>query len=104
MIRIVEILIPPEVEEKLWSKHGITQWDVQQAVFHPESEARWDLDDEHGGRVVVRGWTAETQPRLVFIALRPLDLDRGIWACITAFVPDDKDYGAHEGRTDDGHP
>jgi hypothetical protein len=60
---IYEVTVSPEVEEKLFFEHGLTQWEVQQAVFDPASEVRWDVDDEHGGRVVVRGLTAGRKPR-----------------------------------------
>jgi hypothetical protein len=30
----------------------------------------------------------------MYVALRPVDWDKGIWACVTAFVPEDEEYGA----------
>jgi hypothetical protein len=90
---ILEVTFSPEVEEKLFFDHRLTQWQVQQVVFDPASVARWDLSDQHGGRVIVRGYTAEAVQRPVYVALRLVDPARGEWACITAFVPTDEDYG-----------
>ncbi|MGH8577450.1 MAG: hypothetical protein ACREXJ_11180 [Gammaproteobacteria bacterium] len=89
-------MISPDVEKKLWVVHALTNWDVQRVVFDPGSEVRWDVDDEHGGRVIVRGRKPGTQDRAMYVALRLVDPDRGVWACITAFVPDDENYGAEE--------
>jgi hypothetical protein len=95
LILISEVIFPPAVEEKLWAVHKLTIWEVLQVVHDPEAEPpRWDDDPEHGGRVIVRGYTRGTAPRLVYVALRPIDWEEGVWGCITAFVPDDEDYGA----------
>jgi hypothetical protein len=92
---IREVTFSPDVVEKLWVAHGLTQWEVQRVVFDPESDARWDVDDQHGGRVVVRGRRpGGSDP--VYVSLRLVDPDRGEWACITAFVPSDERYGEEE--------
>ena len=49
---------------------------------------------EHGMRVVIRGELAGDPPRLVFVSLAPVDPERGLWDCITAFVPTNREYGA----------
>lgn len=59
-----EVLFPPDVVEKLWMKHQLSQFQVEQVIFAPDSEARWDLDDIHGGRLVIRGATQEAFPRI----------------------------------------
>jgi hypothetical protein len=42
---ITEVLFTPEVIEKLWLEHNLTQMDVEQAVFDdPSAEGRWDVD------------------------------------------------------------
>jgi hypothetical protein len=91
---ISKVLFPPEVVEKLWFEHQLTQLDVEAAVFDPETEPRWDVDDEHGGRAVLRGHTGGPEPRVIYVSLSLTDPDTGAWTCITAFVPDDEDYGA----------
>lgn len=88
---IREVLFPPEVIEKLWHKHQLSQYQVEQVIFAPASEARWDLDEVHGGRLIIRGETSEPAPRTVFTVLRPLG-HAGSWACITAFCPSDPSY------------
>lgn len=65
MPEISQVLFPPDVEEKIWLVHGLTQWEVEQIVFDPDSEPRWDVDEEHGGRVIIRGYTRGADPRLV---------------------------------------
>lgn len=95
VIRIAEVIFPPDVEEKLWARHKLTIWEVQQVVHDPSSEGpRWDDDPIHGQRAVIRGRTRGANARLMYVALRPVDWDKGIWACVTAFVPEDEEYGA----------
>lgn len=65
-------------------------------VFDPESEPRWDIDPIHGGRVIVRGHTSSQHPKLLFVALEPIDIGNGVWACITAFAPTNERYGERE--------
>lgn len=93
---IREVLFPPEVAEKLWNKHLLSQRQVEEVIFAPSSEPRWDVDEVHGGRIVIRGETLEAKPRDVFVALRPVDIDAGVWACITAFCLADPSYGEEE--------
>lgn len=90
MPEIRELVFPAEIGEKIWRAHGLTEWDVKEVVFDPESELRWDVDEEHGGRAIVRGRRGD---RLVFVAVRPVDVARGLWACVTAFAPTREDYG-----------
>ncbi len=96
MPQIREVLFSPAVVDKLWLVHGLTQLDVETVIFDPAAEPRWDIDQAHGGRVIIRGSTSGPSPRSVFVALRPVDIDHGIWACITAFVPSDTTYADRE--------
>jgi hypothetical protein len=67
--------------------------DVEQAVFDdPSAEGRWDVDEQHGGRLIVRCETQEAPVRPLFVALGLIDLDAGVWLCITAFEPGDPNY------------
>lgn len=91
-----EVLFPPEVAEKLWNKHLLSQRQVEEVIFAPISKPRWDVDEAHGGRIVIKGQTVEAKPRDVFVALRPVDIDSGVWACITAFCLSDPGYGEEE--------
>ncbi|MCA1834620.1 MAG: hypothetical protein LC750_18140 [Actinobacteria bacterium] len=96
MPEIRQVVFSPQIVEKIWETHGLLQWDVENVVYGSESEARWDNDPVHGIRVIVRGLTGEASPRLVFVALRPIDPETGVWACLTAFVPTDASYGEEE--------
>lgn len=89
---IRRLIMTIEIEEEIWERHRLLRWDVESVVFDPASEARWDVDTKHGGRVVIRGLTHEPVPRPVFVALRPVDIDAGTWACITAFSPTTDSY------------
>lgn len=82
-----EILFTPDVEEKLWRAHGLTPWDVRHVISDPQMEARWDIDPSHGGRVIVRGRVPGRLGQLAYVSLRPVRIEDGVWACITAFVP-----------------
>lgn len=94
MPEIRTVLFSPDVEEKLFNGHRLTQWDVEHVIFDPANEPRWDVDPNHGGRLVIRGYTPEAEPRLIFVSLRPVDMDEGVWACITAFPPSRENYGS----------
>jgi hypothetical protein len=90
------VLFAPDLVDKLWFEHGLTQADVEAAIFAPETEPRWDVDNEHGGRVVLRGYVPRPEPNVAYISLALDDPVAGVWTCITAFIPDDEDYGVEE--------
>ena len=94
MPEIRRVLFSHEVVDKLFEEHHLTQWEVEQVIFDPESEPRWDVDDEHGMRVIIRGALARNPPRHVFVSLAALDPENGLWECITAFVPSNPAYGS----------
>lgn len=91
VVRVVLFL--PEVLEKLRNKHGLTQSQVEAVIFDRASEARWDDDPKHGGRLIVRGAPSYGGRRL-YVALSPVERPAGIWSCRTAFYPDRDDYPA----------
>jgi len=93
MIGVQEVVFPPEVAEKLWVEHQLTQWEVEAMVFDPDSDVRWDEDEIHGIRVIARGMVKRQPPLLVFASFRPLDVEAGLYECITAFAPTRGDYG-----------
>ena len=87
-IRIHEVIFPPDIEEKLWWKHGeLAQVDVDEAIDNPIEDPRWDVDPLHGSRVLIVGDT--TNFGTVFVALDPVDPERGVWSVRTAFPVDD---------------
>jgi hypothetical protein len=88
-IRIRQVFYSETVLEKLWSKHKLEQWEVDDALDDPDAEPRWEHDPRHGRRVVVLGKTQEG--REVFVALVAIDLPQGLWSCITAFEPEEAD-------------
>jgi hypothetical protein len=96
MPKITEVRFAPEVADKLWRDHRLTQWDVEQVIFDPASEPRWDVDRTHGGRLIIRGPARGRAEGVMFVALRPVDPDVGVWDCITAFCPTREDYGEKE--------
>jgi hypothetical protein len=92
MLEIRRLVVEPDVEEKIWVLHGISRWLLEGVVFDSDSERRWDLDPVHGGRLIVRGFTPEPDPRQLYVVLSPID-DEGTWRCLTAFVPSRTTYG-----------
>lgn len=96
MINVTDVKFSPEVVEKIWSEHGLSQRLVQEVVYSEQSEARWDLHEVHGMRVVVRGETVEAIPRDTIVLLRPIDPEKGIWDVITAFCATNPNYEREE--------
>lgn len=95
MYEIREVIFTPEVTDKLWSKHRLAQAEVEEVIFDPSSEIRWDESYKHGPRLVVRGSLGDPA-RQIFLALRPVEDDPGVWRCVTAFEPTRDDYGTNE--------
>lgn len=80
---IVDVLITPEVEHKLWVKHGLKSSDVEEAVrFGAYREGRWHEHPIYGRRLLVKGETFGGVPVIAY--LRPIDEAEGIWECRTA--------------------
>jgi len=38
----------------MWRDRRLTQREVEQVIFDPASEPRWDVDRSHGGRLIIR--------------------------------------------------
>ncbi|MGI8427130.1 MAG: hypothetical protein ACR2FO_07750 [Actinomycetota bacterium] len=95
-ILIRDVRFSPEVVEKIWMEHGLSQRFVEEVAYSGESEGRWDFDEVHGIRVVVRGETVEAVPRDTIVFLRPIDPENGIWDVITAFCPTNPNYGMED--------
>jgi hypothetical protein len=90
VVTITWVWFPEDVLDKLWEKHELEQWEVEEAIFDdPAAAPVWDDDPVHGRRVILYGKTAGG--RSLFVALKPLDLDVGWWKCKTAYEEEDED-------------
>ena len=96
MLQIAQVLFPPDVVEKVFALHRLTQWEIEQVIFDPQSQPRWEVHPKHGGRVIIRGKSKGHLHKDMFAALRPIDAEAGVWACITAFFPTSEEYGVEE--------
>ena len=77
------MIITPEVEYKLATKHHVSRDEVEQAVrFSAFRDARWHDHPEFGRRLLVRGLTDERVSILAI--LKPINEQEGIWECKTA--------------------
>lgn len=58
-VRIRHVYFPPDVLEKLWRKHQLEQWEVEEALEHSKTAARWEahpvLVDESWRMAASRG-------------------------------------------------
>jgi hypothetical protein len=81
-IRIETVFFAEATLEKLWKKHQLEQWEVEEAWEDSRADPRWDTDPRHGTRVIVRGWTKAGE---LFVSLVPIDAESGLWMCVTAF-------------------
>jgi hypothetical protein len=90
VVRITWVWFPQDVLDKLWDKHELEQWEVEEAIFDdPTAVPVWDDHPVHGRRVILHGKTASG--RSLFISLKPLDEVRGWWRCRTAYEEGDED-------------
>lgn len=56
---VLELVWDEEVVDKLWRKHRVETWEVEEVVFDDEgAEFRWSCSRQHGRRLLVRGRTA----------------------------------------------
>ncbi len=82
--KVSEIIWDDGIIKKLWAKHGIEWWEVEEAVLDDENtEFRWHSSRRHGRRLLVRGHTHGGRP--IFAVLEPVDPRRGVWRCRTAW-------------------
>ena len=57
---MARLIIDPPIEQKLRQLHNLTGDQVKEVVLlGGHTEARWDVDKEHGERWIVRGQTYE---------------------------------------------
>jgi hypothetical protein len=78
------IVVPPDIEDKLRTKHRLTSAHVREAVcWGAHDVAAWEDHPVYGVRLVVSGTTVETGPIIVY--LRPVDAEDGTWECLTAW-------------------
>jgi len=69
---------------KLWEKHKVFPWEVEEAIFDdPHVEIRYHYDEAHGGRRLARGRTKEG--RRLRIYMKPCKDRKGLWFVITAW-------------------
>lgn len=73
--------------EKLWRKHRVRPREVREVVFEDDgAEFRWSWSRRHGRRLLVLGRTAGG--RRLLVVLRPVDLEKGVWRCVSAWDDD----------------
>lgn len=75
------------VLDKLFHKHDLEQWEVEDIATGPTAEPRWDTDPTHGRRLVILCPIGDGE--FFFIALTPIHEEQGVWSCVTAYVMDD---------------
>jgi uncharacterized DUF497 family protein len=85
--KVWELIWDDDLEEKLWRKHRVEAWEVEEVVFDDEeAEFRWSFSRRHGKRLLIRGRTVGG--RRLLVILRPIDLERGVWRCASAWHDD----------------
>jgi hypothetical protein len=91
-MKIETIVFSRRLTTKLAIKQGLTPYEIALLVETSDDNQRsWVVSPEHGGRLQII--TRTGMGRVVYIALSPIDLDHGIWKCITAFSPTRERYG-----------
>jgi hypothetical protein len=90
-MRIEKIVFSRHIATKLYFKHGLTTTAVEElAVLAANDEVHWSVTEEHGGRVIIETTTFDNEP--FYISLSPIDVEKGVWQCVTAFVPTNESY------------
>lgn len=83
-VRIRELVWTDETVQKLWDKHRVEVWEVEDVVFRDESaEDHWSRSRRHGRRLFVHGRTRGG--RRLLVILRPINQSKGIWRCASAW-------------------
>lgn len=83
-IRVRELLWDDDAIAKLWRKHRVEWWEVEEVVFDDdEARFRWHQDRQHGRRLLVRGRTHGG--RRLLVILHPVVPEVGLWRCRTAW-------------------
>lgn len=75
------IYCPPEVEQKIKTKHNLTLVEVREAALR-SPETRWDDQEQYGLRLLV--WGNTYGGRRIMAILKPLDETDGTWELRTA--------------------
>ncbi len=90
-MNIQEITFSPDVIEKIEDIHGLTQAEVEEAVFSGRDyRQKWAYDKRHGRRLLIEA--THRNGKRIFIALLSNTYREGQWECITAFFPDREGY------------
>ena len=77
------LIIDPTIEQKLRIAHDLTGDQVREAVLlGGHTEARWDVDENHGERWIVRGQTYEGIEIVAYVL--PTDADDDVYVLKTA--------------------
>lgn len=72
-----------QVIDKLWKKHRVDPWEIEDVVFDDlDAEFWWASDRRHGRRLMVMGRTRAG--RKLFVILRPTHR-RGLWRARSAW-------------------
>jgi hypothetical protein len=83
-IRLDSLLWDDATIDKLWRKHRVEWWEVEEAIFDDEeARFRWHEDRRHGRRLLVRGRTSGG--RRLLVVLHPVEAEAGVWRCRTAW-------------------
>lgn len=90
-MKITRVIFDHHITTKIYIKHGLTPREVEEiAVLASTEQMRWSVTEEHGGKLQIISESHDG--RTIFIALRPIDVEHGIWKCVTAFYPTKKGY------------
>ena len=81
---IYSVEITPGINATVNSKHRVTADEVLEVCYSRNHEARWDIDPDHGERLLVRGRTRAG--RRILVILHPVDPDQGQWRLKTAIA------------------
>lgn len=88
-LRVYELWWNEETIEKLWAKHRVEPWEVEDVVFDdPDAEFWWAADRKHGKRLMVVGQTRGG--RRLRVVLNPVSRRQGTWRPRTAWEREDR--------------
>lgn len=77
------LIIDPSIEQKLREAHNLTGDQVREVVlYNGHTEARWDVDQEHGERWIVRGESYDGTEIIAYVM--PTVADESVYVLKTA--------------------